>query len=271
MNISKQEPIKGYKIFNSDWTCRDKQYKLGETFHEEEVELCNRGMHFCTKLEDCFDYYDFNISLHVAKVEGYGTVDYSTEDSKVAVSDLKITKELTLKDSKQLRKAINIYYNVPESLLMGIASEEEQLEAVKRNGFSIKYIKNPSEEVQLEAVKYGTYTIKYIKNPSERVQIESVKRNGCSIQYINNRSEEVQLEAVKQDGHSIQFIKNPSKRLQLEAVKQNGNSIQYINTPSKEVQLEAVKHDAYDLKYINNPYLLVRMANIWYKLINKFK
>jgi len=116
--ISKQEPIKGYKIFNSDWTCRDKQYKLGETFHEEEVELCNRGMHFCTKLEDCFDYYDFNISMHVATVEGYGNVDSSTSDSKVAVSDLEITKEITLKDSKQLRKAIQSKYDVPESLLI---------------------------------------------------------------------------------------------------------------------------------------------------------
>ena len=145
--ISKQEPIKGYKIFNSDWTCRDKQYKLGETFHEDEVELCNRGMHFCTKLEDCLDYYDFNISLHVAKVEGYGTVDYSTDDSKVAVSDLEIIKEITLKDSKQLRKAIQSKYDVPESLLMGTASEEEQMAAIRSNGFSIQYIINPSKQV----------------------------------------------------------------------------------------------------------------------------
>lgn len=196
--ISKQEPIKGYKIFNSDWTCRDKQYKLGGTFHEDEVELCNRGMHFCTKLEDCFDYYNFNISMHVAMVEGYGTVDYSTDDSKVSVSDLKTIKELTLKDSKQLRKAIHIYYNVPESLLMGTASEEEQLEAVKRNVFSIQSI----------------------KNPSERVQLESVKCNGLSIQSISNPSKEVQLAAVKEDGSSIQFITNPSHEVQVEAIKQ---------------------------------------------------
>lgn len=201
MNISKQEPIKGYKIFNSDWTCRDKQYKLGETFHEEEVELCSRGMHFCTKLEDCFYYYDFNISLHVAKVEGYGTVDYSTSDSKVSVSDLKIIKELTLKDSKQLRKAIHSKYDtpdIPDSFLLGTASEEEQMVAIKRNGYFIKYITNPSEEVKLEAVKEYGYFIKYITNPSKQVQLMAVKQNGFSIKYINDPSKQVQLESIKQ-------------------------------------------------------------------------
>lgn len=174
MNISKQEPIKGYKIFNSDWTCRDKQYKLGETFHEDEVELCNKGMHFCTKLEDCFDYYNFNISLHVAKVEGYGTVDYSTSDSKVSVSNLKIIKELTLKDSNKLRKAIRSKYDIPEILLRGIASEEEQLEAVKSNGLYIQYINNPSQEVQLEAVKEYGYAIHCITNPYLLVRIANI-------------------------------------------------------------------------------------------------
>jgi len=239
--ISKQEPIKGYKIFNYDWTCRDKQYKLGETFHEDEVELCSRGMHFCTKLEDCLDYYDFNISMHVATVEGYGTVDYSTDDSKVAVSDLEIIKEITLKDSKQLRKAIHIYYNVPESLLMGTASEEEQLEAVKRNVFSIQFIKNPSEEVQLESVKQNGYSIMCINNPSEKVQLESVKEDGYAIKYITNPSEEVQLAAVKQYGCAIMNITNPSEKVKLEAIKQDVYAIKYITNPSEKVKLAAVK------------------------------
>lgn len=174
MNISKQDSIKGYKIFNSDWTCRDKQYKLGETFHESEVKLCGRGMHFCTKLEDCFYYYDYNANMHVAKVEGYGTVDYSTDDSKVAVSDLKITKELTLEDSKKLRKAVHNYYQVPKRVLKGIASEEEQIKAVKNTGYAIQYITNPSEKVQVEAVKNNGYAIKLIKKPYLVVRMANI-------------------------------------------------------------------------------------------------
>ncbi|CAI3959092.1 unnamed protein product, partial [Commensalibacter papalotli (ex Botero et al. 2024)] len=43
------------------------------------------------------------------------------------------------------------------------------LEAVKKNGYSIQYIHNPSEAVQLEAVKNDGYSIQYIPNPSEAV------------------------------------------------------------------------------------------------------
>jgi len=40
--------------------------------------------------------------------------------------------------------------------------EEVQIAAVKYDGFSIKYIKNPAE-----AVKEDAWVIRYIKNPSE--------------------------------------------------------------------------------------------------------
>ena len=62
-----------------------------------------------------------------------------------------------------------------------------------------------------------------------------------------------------------------SEEEQLDAVREDGFSIQYITNPSEEVQLEAVKEYGYAIHCITNPYLLVRIANIWYKLINKFK
>jgi len=36
-NISKKDAIKGYKVFDDDWTCNDKFYKVGETSHEDKV------------------------------------------------------------------------------------------------------------------------------------------------------------------------------------------------------------------------------------------
>ena len=53
-------------------------------------------------------------------------------------------------------------------------SEEEQLEAVKQNGFAIQYIANPSEQVQLEAVTQYGRAIKWIASPSEQVQLEAL-------------------------------------------------------------------------------------------------
>jgi len=76
-----------------------------------------------------------------------------------------------------------------------------QLEAVRKNGYAIEYIKNPSEEMQLEAVRKNGYAIDYIKNPSEKVQLEAVRENGCAIKYIKNPSEKVQLEAVRKNGY----------------------------------------------------------------------
>lgn len=42
--------IKGYKVFNPDWTCRGFQYKVGETFvHNGDIEMCGSGFHFAVK------------------------------------------------------------------------------------------------------------------------------------------------------------------------------------------------------------------------------
>ena len=62
--------VKGYKVFNPDWTCRDFQYKVGETYeHDGDIELCGSGFHFCLKAIDCFNYYMFDSDNRVAEVE----------------------------------------------------------------------------------------------------------------------------------------------------------------------------------------------------------
>lgn len=55
-------------------------------------------------------------------------------------------------------------------------SEAKQIELVKKNGYHIAHIKDPSEEVKLAAVKQDGWSIEYIKDPSEEVQIEAVKK-----------------------------------------------------------------------------------------------
>ena len=68
--------VKGYKVFNPDWTCRGFKFEVGKVFKENVVpKCCKRGFHFCIKLSDCFSYYDFNINNKVAEVlEAKGTV-----------------------------------------------------------------------------------------------------------------------------------------------------------------------------------------------------
>ena len=88
------EGVRGYKVFNSDWTCRGKQYTCPGKF-EEDVKLliCSRGIHFCKKAVDCFTYYDFNPDFHVAEVVAYGRV--VERDDKCVTDKLEIVREIS--------------------------------------------------------------------------------------------------------------------------------------------------------------------------------
>ena len=85
--------VKGYKVFNSDWTCRGKQYSCPGTFEEfVSPSVCNVGMHFCKNAADCFRYYDFNPNNHVAEVIAHGTV--VEDENKCATNKLEIVREI---------------------------------------------------------------------------------------------------------------------------------------------------------------------------------
>jgi len=85
--------VKGYKVFNSDWTCRGKQYSCPGTFEEfVSPSVCNVGMHFCKNAADCFRYYDFDPNNHVAEVIAHGTV--AEGGNKCATNKLEIVREI---------------------------------------------------------------------------------------------------------------------------------------------------------------------------------
>jgi len=88
--------MKGYKVFNSNWTCKGFQYEVGKIYKMEEMpELCKRGFHFCEKIGDCFSYYNFDPSNKVAKIEALGDIDRQDNDSKCCTNKIKIVKELS--------------------------------------------------------------------------------------------------------------------------------------------------------------------------------
>ena len=85
--------VKGFKVFKSDWTCRNKQYTCPGKFEEEgEIEVCGHGMHFCENAVDCFNYYDFNSNNKVAEVIAYGTV--LKDGNKSCTNKLEIVREI---------------------------------------------------------------------------------------------------------------------------------------------------------------------------------
>ena len=85
--------VKGYKVFNPNWTCRDKRYTCPGTFEEDgSLSVCNRGMHFCKKAIDCFKYYDFNPNNRVAEVIAYGKI--AEDGDKCCTDKLEIVREI---------------------------------------------------------------------------------------------------------------------------------------------------------------------------------
>ena len=88
-----QAPVYGYKIFNPDWTCRNKQYTCPDEFKEDVKQmLCDAGMHFCPDLKDCFEYYPSDPNYHCAEVVA---LDEIVQDGdECATNHLQIIREI---------------------------------------------------------------------------------------------------------------------------------------------------------------------------------
>lgn len=92
--MDEQKVVKGFKVFNPDWTCRGFQYTCPGTFEEDATpSMCNRGFHFCVKAADCFKYYDFNPANKVAEVIALGDVD--SDGIKSCTNKIQIVREIT--------------------------------------------------------------------------------------------------------------------------------------------------------------------------------
>ena len=92
------EKVKGYKVFNPDWTCGNKKYTCPGVFEEDVIpSVCNRGMHFCKKAADCFNYYSFTPENKVAEVLALGEVD--TDETKSCTNKIQIVREIPWAES----------------------------------------------------------------------------------------------------------------------------------------------------------------------------
>jgi len=93
--MKKKETIKGYKVFNSDMTCRGFKFEVGKTYtHDGPIRICESGFHFCLFPQDCFNYYTFDSNNIVCEVEALDKTDGQTEDSKLCTNKLKIIRQL---------------------------------------------------------------------------------------------------------------------------------------------------------------------------------
>jgi hypothetical protein len=92
----KKEVIKGFKGFDKDLRCRDKQYAIGETFTEDDTKLCEYGMHFCVNPHDIFGYYEAGNNNRFCEVEASDVSDERENDSKRVAKTLFVKAEISV-------------------------------------------------------------------------------------------------------------------------------------------------------------------------------
>ena len=98
--------IEGYKITNSDYSCRGFKYEPNHTYTiEEDPSPCSTGFHFCGELADCFNYYNpekssfeiWNLDIYrFLKVRSNGTT-YQLRD-KYCTNNITIIEECTTEE-----------------------------------------------------------------------------------------------------------------------------------------------------------------------------
>ena len=92
----KKEVIKGYKGFDKDLKCRDKQYSISKKFTEDDTKLCEYGMHFCANPHDIFKYYDAGNNNRFCEVEASDVSEERGEDSKRVAKTLFVKAEISV-------------------------------------------------------------------------------------------------------------------------------------------------------------------------------
>jgi hypothetical protein len=88
-------PIKGYKAFEKDMTCRGFQFEEGQTYETDKAVICESGFHFCENPLDTLNYYDLCES-EFAEVEALGETQTHDSYSKVCTTKIKIGAKLGL-------------------------------------------------------------------------------------------------------------------------------------------------------------------------------
>ena len=90
--------MKGYKITEKNMICLNYQYELNKEFIlNGRLKLCHSGFHFCQKLEDCFQYYDFFNGERLFEIEATGKIitkgNKSVTDKIIFIKEIFPTKE----------------------------------------------------------------------------------------------------------------------------------------------------------------------------------
>lgn len=151
----------------------------------------------------------------------------------------------------------------PNRLWWDLSDPEKQMNAVKKDVYSIKYIDDPTEEVALYVVERDGELIEHIPNPSEEVQLAAANDSGYSIYYLYKKgirlSEKVKLVAAHSSSEAIRLMYEYGDTVSDDVIETSLNnqpsSIKYI--PKEKLTPERIEKsisvDPGVIRFVANP------------------
>ena len=138
--------IKGFKIFNSDFTNR-----YGQKFEVDKEYVASgdivwgtngNGFHFCTHLEDCFRYYDaINDDCIITQVSGSGKIkEYN--DEYYGYYDMYVSEILKINKILTRKEILEYLYDLLESNVLNYNRIKRFIRGYKLTTIEIEEILN---------------------------------------------------------------------------------------------------------------------------------
>ena len=131
--MTADNPIIAYKGFSDDWTCRDFQYAVGETYeHAGEIKACQSGFHACTHPLDVFAYYP-PAGSRFAVVEVSGETSDDSDDTKVSAAKITIKTEIQI--GEMIEAAVKAVFGAAKTIKgLTFANDKKKALLLKRLG-----------------------------------------------------------------------------------------------------------------------------------------
>lgn len=86
-------------------------------------------------------------------------------------------------------------------------------DAVKQNGYALRWVRNQTEDICLAAVKQDGFALQFIDAQTLSVCLAAVKQNGFALEWVKIQTEEICTEAVKQNNKVINIVSKKFKHL----------------------------------------------------------
>ena len=86
----------GYKAFNENMKCREKEYKVGEYALEKDIMLCKKGIHYSLFPLDVFIFYPISTQPKICKI--IASKISKCFGHKKVTNKIKVLKELSIND-----------------------------------------------------------------------------------------------------------------------------------------------------------------------------